>query len=148
MHTIQRVLAAKGRTVWSTTPESTVFEAIQLMAEKDIGALLVISDGQLVGIFSERDYARKVILKGKSSRVLKVGDIMTYKVTYATPNQTVEECLAIMNSEHIRHLPVLEGEQLIGIVTIGDLVKAVISEQQAVIRRLEMHILENTGLTR
>ncbi|MCI0519109.1 MAG: CBS domain-containing protein [Chloroflexi bacterium] len=148
MHTIQRVLAAKGRTVWATTPESTVYAAIQMMAEKDIGALLVLSEGQLVGIFSERDYARKVILKGKSSRELKVGDIMTYKVTYATPSQTVEECLAIMNAEHIRHLPVLEDGQLIGIVTIGDLVKAVISEQKDLIHHLEKHILENTGITR
>ena len=147
MHTIRRVLETKGYTIWSATPDTLVYDALKLMAEKDVGAILVLDKGKLVGIFSERDYARKVILKGKSSKELMLKDIMTYNVTYASLDQSVEQCLAIMNADHIRHLPIFNGDQLVGIVTIGDLVKAIISEQKDLIKHLERHILENTSLT-
>jgi CBS domain-containing protein len=140
MKSVRQLLSAKPRNLWSVSPSQSVFEALQLMAEKEIGAVLVLEGGQMVGIFSERDYARKVILKGKSSKETSVGELMTRDVLYVRPEQTLEECMALMTDKHIRHLPVMENDQLIGIVTIGDIVKAIISEQQFTIRELENYI--------
>jgi CBS domain-containing protein len=140
MLTVRQCLGRKGDEVWSTRLDATVFEALQLMAEKDIGALLVLESGELVGIFSERDYARKVILYGKSSRGTIVGDIMTTKVICVRPESTIEECMALMTEERIRHLPVLEDERLVGVISIGDVVKEIISEQEFVIEQLTNYI--------
>jgi CBS domain-containing protein len=140
MKTIGQLLHYKGCEIWSITPEEKVFDALKLMAEKDIGALLVLEEGNLVGIFSERDYARKVILEGKSSKTIPVCEIMTTELVCGCPEQTVEQALALMNAKHVRHLPIVEGGRLIGIVTIGDLVKAVISEKEDLIYFYEMYI--------
>ena len=121
--TISALLRFKGHQVWSIGPDATVYEALELMAEKELGALLVIADSKLVGVFSERDYARKVILHGKSSRQLEVREIMTSPVISVTPEHTVDECMSIMTNSRIRHLPVLEGATVTGVVSIGDLVK-------------------------
>ena len=147
MKTIRQMLNEKGNTVYSVTPDMHVFEALELMAEKDIGALLVVKDEQLIGVFSERDYARKVILKGKSSKDVYVRDIMSSPPIIIRPDNTNEQALALMSAKHIRHLPVMEGDKLIGIVTIGDLVNTIIDEQKLVIDRLEKYILANTSLT-
>jgi CBS domain-containing protein len=147
MRTIKRLLKEKGYHIWSTTPDTLVFDALKLMAEKDIGALLVLDRGKLVGVLSERDYARKVILKGKSSRNIPVRDIMSYNVIYTNPDQTIQACLELVTAKRIRHLPVIENEKLIGIVTIGDLVNAIIAEQKELIQQLESYILQNTSLT-
>jgi CBS domain-containing protein len=140
MYTVRQILQNKGQQVWSISPEASVFEALQLMAVKDIGALVVVQSDRLVGIFSERDYARKVILQGKTSRETRVGEIMTSRVTFVRPEQTTEECMALMTEKHIRHLPVMESERLIGLISIGDVVKAVISNQKFVINQLENYI--------
>jgi len=147
MKTIGQLLQIKGHDVWSIAPDAPVYDAIKLMANKGVGALLVLEAGKLVGIVSERDYARKVILKGKTSKGTPVKDIMTPHVIYTSPDQTIEKCMALMTAKHIRHLPVLEGDQLVGIVSIGDLVKAIISEQATLIQQLENHILEYTSIT-
>ena len=147
MKTIRQMLNEKGNTVYSATPDMHVFEALELMAEKDIGALLVVKDEQLIGVFSERDYARKVILKGRSSRDVYVKDIMSSPPIIIRPDNTNEQALALMSAKHIRHLPVMEGDKLVGIVTIGDLVNTIIDEQKLVIDRLEKYILANTSLT-
>lgn len=141
MKTVRQLLQAKSQGILSVTPESTVFEALKVMADKGIGALLVLESGKLVGILSERDYARKVILKGKSSHDTPVREIMTDKVVYVQPGQTVEECMALMTDKHIRHLPVFDGERLVGVVSIGDLVKEVISQQEFIIKQLENYIM-------
>ncbi|HEY5670031.1 MAG TPA: CBS domain-containing protein [Anaerolineales bacterium] len=146
MRTVKSLLDEKGNEIWSTTPDAKVIEALQILAEKDVGALLVLDGEKLVGIFSERDYARKVILKGRSSKEIPVRDIMTYHVIYGHPSQTVEQCLELMTEKHVRHLPILEDDQLIGIVSIGDLVKAIIAEQKKLIARLERYILQRTSL--
>ena len=140
MNTVSQLLQGKGSNVWSVTPDSSVFEALKLMADKNVGALLVMNDGKLRGILSERDYARKVILLGKSSHELAVRDIMSDKVVCVGPQQTVDECMALMNSKRIRHLPVLANGQVIGVLSIGDLVKAVIASQQQTIQQLESYI--------
>lgn len=140
MITVSQCLQTKGHTVWSVESDRSVYEALQLMAEKDIGALLVVDEGKLVGIFSERDYARKVILHGKSSKETLVGEIMTPKVYYVHPEQSLEDCMALMTEKHVRHLPVLDGERLVGVISIGDVVKAIISEQKFVIEQLENYI--------
>ncbi len=129
MKTVEEILKVKGQDVWAVAPDATVYEALKLMAEKDVGALVVVEKEKLVGIISERDYARKIILRGRSSVGTPVRDIMTPKVLSARPDHTVEECLKLMTSIRIRHLPVLADNQLIGIVSIGDVVKAVISEE-------------------
>ena len=140
MKTISQLLQAKGREIHSIAPDARVFDALKLMADKNVGALVVLENGRLAGIFSERDYARKVILLGKSSHDIPVRDIMTGKVTTVHPGQTVEECMALMTEKRIRHLPVTEGERLIGVLSIGDLVKEVIAEQQQTIKQLESYI--------
>lgn len=140
MKTVRQLLQAKGTAIFSIGPEASVFDALKLMAEKGVGALLVVSGGRLAGILSERDYARKVILHGKSSHDIPVREIMSDKVVTVQPDQTVEDCMALMTNNRIRHLPVMEGERLIGLLSIGDLVKEVIAEQQQTIRQLESYI--------
>ena len=140
MKTLKQLLEAKGREVYSIAPDALVFDALRLMADKGVGALIVMEGGRIAGILSERDYARKVILHGKSSHDIQVRDIMTGKIITVHPGQTVEECMALMTEKRIRHLPVTEGERLIGVLSIGDLVKEVIAEQQQTIQQLESYI--------
>lgn len=140
MKSVGELVKEKGSQIWSVGPDSTVLEAIRVMAEKGIGALVVLADGRLAGIVSERDYARKVVLQGRSSRETPVRDIMTVRVVCARPERTIEECMALMTDHRIRHLPIADGEALIGIVSIGDLVKAIIAEQKFVIAQLESYI--------
>ncbi|HLY75670.1 MAG TPA: CBS domain-containing protein [Planctomycetota bacterium] len=139
-HSIQGVLAGKGNRVLTVSPESSVYDALALMAEHDVGALVVVADGKPVGMFSERDYARKVILLGKSSKQLRVREIMTSPAQCVTPKNTVDECMSIMTHRRIRHLPVLEDERMVGIVSIGDMVKWIISAQEDTIGQLENYI--------
>ena len=141
MITIEHLLKNKDNQIWSVEPKTSIFEALKIMSDKEIGALLVIEDEKLVGIFSERDYARKVILKGKSSKNTQVGELMTKKVLYIDPEKTINDCMAIMTDKHIRHLPVIENDKVIGIVTIGDVVKQIISEQESTIQYLENYIM-------
>lgn len=140
MSSVRQLLRTKRPEVWTVGPQASVYEALELMAEKDIGALLVMNEDRLEGIFSERDYARKVVLKGKTSRATRVGELMTQAIYYVTPEQTVEECLALMTEKHVRHLPVLDEGHLVGLVSIGDAVKCVIDEQELTIRHLENYI--------
>lgn len=138
--TVRQLLSRKGKQIWAAHPDSTVFEALNLMAAKGIGALLVYDKDQLVGIFSERDYARKVILHGKSSQDTTIGEIMTRKVVVVHPQQPMKDCMALMTDKRIRHLPVIENDAVIGVVSIGDVVKEIISEQEFVISQLENYI--------
>jgi len=140
MKTLKQLLDAKGRDVHTVAPGARVIDALKLMAERSVGALIVMEGGRIAGVISERDYARKVILHGRSSHELEVRDIMTSKVITVHPGQSVEECMALMTEKRIRHLPVTEGERLIGMISIGDLVKEVIAEQQQTIRQLESYI--------
>ena len=140
MHNIRDILQEKGTTIWSTAPDDTVLDAISRMAEYGVGALLVIDDGQLVGFFSERDYTRKVILEGLASRDTPVEKVMSTPVISISPDATVQQGLSMMTEKHIRHLPVTDGSGVIGVVSIRDLVKAVIEDQQALIEQLERYI--------
>ncbi len=140
MTTVRQLLGQKGRMVWCIHPDATVFDAIARMAEKDIGSLVVVDDGNVVGIVTERHYARNVVLKGKTSPTTLVGDIMETRVVAVRPSYTVEECMALMTNNRVRHLPVLDGKELVGIVSIGDLVKSIIGEQKFVIEQLEHYI--------
>jgi CBS domain-containing protein len=140
MRLVQDILNTKGQDVYSVAPEATIFEAIQLMAEKRIGSLLVMADDKPVGIVTERDYARKVALEGRSSRDSLVCDIMSTRVLCVNPHRSVEDCMALMTDKRARHLPVVDHKQVIGIISIGDLVKAVIAEQQFVIDQLHDYI--------
>lgn len=140
MKIVRHILKEKGQRLWSVGPDTMVIDALKLMAEKEVGALLVLDGGKLVGIMSERDYARKVILKGKSSLDTPVREIMTAKVFFIRPAQTVEECMALMTDKHIRHLPVMEGDKVVGVISIGDLVKATIEEKDFLIKQLENYI--------
>jgi CBS domain-containing protein len=140
MKTVRQLLQAKGYDIWSVAPDDSVYDALKLMADKNVGAVLVTEAGNLVGILSERDYARKVILKGRTSRDTPVREIMTEKVVYVRPDQTTEECMALMTDKRVRHLPVVENDQLIGIISIGDVVKAIMSHQEFMIEQLENYI--------
>jgi CBS domain-containing protein len=140
MHTVKRLLDSKSGGVVTIGPDASVFTALELMAERDIGAVVVVHDGRVVGILSERDYARKVILHNKSSREITVDEIMTDRVLYVGPTHTVEECMTLMTDKRIRHLPVMDGDRLIGVLSIGDLVKATIDDRDFTIRQLETYI--------
>jgi CBS domain-containing protein len=137
---MMQVLSAKGSHVWSISPDATVFEGLTLMAEKNVGALLILEGDRPVGIMSERDYARKVILEGRSSRDTKIRTVMTTRLVSVDAESTVEEAMALMTRERIRHLPVMNGDGLCGLVSIGDLVKAMIDQQQFTIEQLERYI--------
>jgi CBS domain-containing protein len=138
--TIGSILKIKGPAIWSVAPDNTVYEAIEMMAEKSVGALLVIAASRLVGIISERDYARKVILQGRSSKDTRVGEIMTRDLITVSPDFTIDECMTIMTRHRVRHLPVLDGSTVAGVISIGDLVKAIISDQAHTIRNLHTYI--------
>ena len=141
MITVKDLLASKRvGDVWSIGPDATVYQALELMAEKNIGALLVMEENRLVGVFSERDYARKCILKGRNSRDTRVRELMSSPVIYVHPDQSAEHCLAIMTQRQIRHLPVLADDKVIGVVSIGDVGKAIISDQQEALKDLETYI--------
>jgi len=140
MKSLKQLLQAKPPGILSIAPEARVIDALKLMAEKNVGALLVIEAGRVTGIITERDYARKVILQGKSSLDTPVREIMTDKVLCVHPDQSVEECMGLMTDKRVRHLPVMDGDQLVGVLSIGDLVKEMISEQQFVIKQLESYI--------
>lgn len=138
--TVGQLLDAKGKEVWSIGPDATVYEALQLLAERNVGALVVVEDDRVCGIMSERDYARKIILVDRDSRSTRVSEIMTSKVRTVTREESVAECMASMTEHHIRHLPVVEGEQLVGLISVGDVVKAVMAEQAFLIQQLEQYI--------
>ena len=140
MKSVRQLLQAKGRDIHSIAPDARVFDALKLMADKDVGALLVLDNDKLAGILSERDYARKMILHGKSSLDTPVRQIMTERVICVQSKNTVDECMALMTDKRIRHLPVIENDKLVGVLSIGDLVKATISEQQFMIKQLESYI--------
>ena len=140
MTTVAQILQGKGNEVWSVSPATVVYNALKAMAEKNVGALLVLEGDELRGIFSERDYARKVILEGKSSREIPVKEIMSPEVFTVGPQQSVEECMALMTDKRVRHLPVVEGGRVIGVISIGDAVKAIISEREFTIKHLENYI--------
>ncbi len=140
MTTVAQILQGKGNEVWSVSPATVVYNALKAMAEKNVGALLVLEGDELRGIFSERDYARKVILEGKSSREIPVKEIMSPEVFTVGPQQSVEECMALMTDKRVRHLPVVEGGRVIGVISIGDAVKAIISEREFTIKQLENYI--------
>ena len=140
MTRVKDILEVKGRDVWSIEPGASVYGAMKLMADKGIGALMVMEGARVVGVISERDYARKVILEGRSSRTTQVKEIMTAHVLYAQPEQNIEECMAVMTERHVRHLPVIEEDKLVGVISIGDLVKSIITEQKFMIEQLERFI--------
>jgi CBS domain-containing protein len=140
MKTVQQLLESKRHSVVSVAPSNTVLEALKVMAEKEIGAVIVIEDEHLVGIFSERDYARKVVLQGKASKDTPVREIMTEKVVCVRPEQTIEDCMGLMTDKRIRHLPVLEHKKVIGVISIGDVVKEMLYEKEFVIKQLESYI--------
>jgi CBS domain-containing protein len=140
MTTVRNILQDKGNTVWFASPGTPVLDALRTMAEKNVGALLVMKENDVVGIFSERDYARKLILHGRSPGETKVKEIMTSDVISVKPEQSIDECMALMTQKHVRHLPVLENRKVVGLVSIGDVVKAVIAEKEHLIKQLENYI--------
>jgi CBS domain-containing protein len=141
MTTVRHVLQSKSSGTWTISPDATVYEALQLMAEKNIGALLAVDgEGHLAGIFSERDYARRGILAGRHSKDTPIGQVMTSKVYYVAPDQSADECMALMTEKHIRHLPVFENGNLLGVISIGDVVRTVIEDREFVIQNLEKYI--------
>lgn len=140
MKTVQQLLESKRYSVVSVAPSSTVLDALQVMADKEIGAVIVIDDGHLVGIFSERDYARKVVLQNKSSKDTPVREIMTEKVVCVRAEQTIEDCMGLMTDKRIRHLPVLDHKKVVGVISIGDVVKEMLSEKELIIKQLESYI--------
>ncbi len=141
MITVKQILDEKGHKVWTIGPEETVYKALMILADKDIGALVVVENDQVVGIISERDYARKVVLKGKTSLDTPVRDIMTAHVYFVSPDCTAEECMALMTEKRIRHLPVIENNKLVGVISIGDVVKSIISSQKITIEHLQNYIM-------
>ena len=141
MKTVAEILKAKGSSaVFSISPSATVYEAVKLMAEKNVGALLVMEGERIVGVVTERDYARKVVLLARSSKDTPLRDVMTSAVIYVRPNQTSEECMALMTENRVRHLPVMDGDKLVGLISIGDIVKGIISEQNFIIEQLRNYI--------
>ena len=140
MNSVGDILKSKGHDIWAVNPDDTVFDSLQLMAEKEIGALLVMDGDRLVGVVTERDYARKVILEGKSSKSSSVAEVMTKRVLCVSPERTIDECMALMTDKRARHLPVVDHKHVVGVVSIGDLVKALIAEQQILIDQLQNYI--------
>ncbi|MGZ5219359.1 MAG: CBS domain-containing protein [Chitinophagaceae bacterium] len=140
MGTVNNLLKAKGGTTFTITPDTMVYTALEIMVEKDVSALLVMENEKLLGIFTERDYARKVILKGKASRETRINEIMTSDLVTVSPGATIDDCMRLMTGRHIRHLPVVEGESLVGIISIGDVVKYTIDEQKFIIENMEHYI--------
>lgn len=140
MYIVRQILDNKGYIVWAVSPDISIYDALQVMADKDVGAVLVMEDDELVGIFSERDYARKVVLEGRSSRETPVRHGMTTRVLYVRPDDTIEGCMVLMTDRRIRHLPVLEDNRVIGVISIGDVVKGLISQQANTIHYLESYI--------
>lgn len=137
MNIVRQLLQIKGNDVWCISPDASVYDALRMMAEKNVGALPVLEGDQLVGILSERDYARKVVLKGKTSRDVPVSEIMSSPVFSVHPDQTVEECMDLMTHKHIRHLPVMEGDQLVGMISIGDVMRDILYRQRELLKKLE-----------
>jgi len=140
MNTVRELLREKGSQVYIIAPQTTVYEALELMAAKNIGSLVVVEHGNVTGMFTERDYARKVILKGRSSKTTTVGELMTTDVLYVSPDDTIENCMALMTDKRLRHLPVMENDKLAGVVSIGDIVRVIISDREFTIRELERYI--------
>src|SRR5947199_8612602 len=140
MKTVTQLLRTKGQSVRSVAPDIPVFEALEVMADKNVGALLVVEGERLVGVFSERDYARTVILKCKASKDTPVREIMSSHVLYVRPEQTIEDCMALMTDKRVRHLPVMEEGRVVGVISIGDVVKAIIAEQEFIIEQLQNYI--------
>jgi CBS domain-containing protein len=140
MHSVRQILASKGSDVWSVSPTDTVLQALGVMAQHDVGAVLVLDGERLAGIFSERDYARKVVLAGRSSKDSQVAEVMTAQVVCVAPERSIDECLALITEKRLRHLPVLEKKHVIGVVSIGDLVKARIADQEFTIAELQSYI--------
>ena len=140
MGTVSNILKAKGSALFSITPATTVYNALEIMVEKNVSALLVVENEKLAGIFTEKDYARKVILKGKASRETVIGEIMTEDLITVAPNSTIDECMRLMTSKFIRHLPVVEDGNLMGIISIGDVVKYIIEDQKFIIQNMEHYI--------
>lgn len=140
MNFVIEILKTKGHDVWTVSPDSTVYNALQVMADKNVGALMVLERDEVVGVFSERDYARKVILKGKASKDTLVREIMSTELVWIRPDQTIEVCMNLMTNKRIRHLAVLDEGRLVGVISIGDVVKAIISEQEFTIQQLEHYI--------
>ena len=140
MKTVRNILDTKGHEVWCIGPEDTVFDALRLMAEKEVGSLMVMDGARVAGLISERDYARKIVLLGRTSPNTLVKEIMTSHVAYTHLEQPIEECMAVMTEKRIRHLPVMEQGKLVGIISIGDLVKAIIADQKFIIEQLERYI--------
>jgi CBS domain-containing protein len=138
---VRNILEKKGNAVFSISPDMIVYDALESLEEKSLGALVVVENGKLVGIFTERDYARKVILKGRASKETLVRDIMTERPVFVTPDSTIEECMQLMSDKWIRHLPVLQNEQLVGVISIGDVVRFIINEKDFIIKNLEHYIV-------
>ena len=141
MGTVRNILQTKGNAVYTVSPETSVYEALEELENNNLGSLVVVDNGKLIGIFTERDYARKVILKGRSSKETHVRDIMTERPLFVTPDSTIEACMQLMSSKFIRHLPVLDNDQLVGVISIGDLVKFIINEKDFIIENLEHYIV-------
>lgn len=140
MGAVKNILNAKGSETFTITPDIAVYHALEIMVEKNVSALLVMENEKLAGIFTERDYARKVVLKGKSSKETQIGEIMTRNLVTVSPNSTIDECMELMTGKFIRHLPVVDGEKLVGIISIGDVVRRIIEEQKSIIGHMEQYI--------
>jgi CBS domain-containing protein len=140
MSTVRNILQKKGNSVFSVSPDTSVYDALEDLEEKNLGGLVVVEEGKLIGVFTERDYARKVILKGRSSKETLVRDIMTSRPIFVSPDSTVEECMQLMSDKFIRHLPVMEKDELVGVISIGDLVRYIIYEKDFIIQNLEQYI--------